>query len=176
MLFASQIPQMPRRFPGQRGIRILVRTAHIGAVVLFMGAVLGGSRSVVGAAALGGTGIYLVIDQMIRDGSAHFRYVAFWAVILKILALTLGILNPDWLVAALWFCLVVGGLISHAPGRVRHHALWGEKGPCAKHPAHFDGADASEGAGRFGTNIPSEMCQSTPSASSKAVSGLPGAA
>jgi len=138
---------------------VVVRTAHIGAVVLFMGAVLSGSRSGAGGMALGVTGIYLVVDQMIRDGAAHLRYLVFWAVFAKVGALLFGILNPEWLVHSLWFCLVVGGLISHAPGQVRHFALWGGSGPCAHEQSRIKRESPREASVRFDTVHSSEMCQ-----------------
>ncbi len=162
---------MSRRFRGQRGIRTMVRTAHIGGVVVFMGAILGGGFSVVGGVVLGLTGVYLVVDQLIRDGSAHIRFAVFWAVVLKISALTVGFLHAAWLVPCLWFCLIVGGLISHAPGSVRHFSLWGEGGPCARRLAPSTQDDIPGKVVRFDTVPTKKMCHSPRVVSPESVRG-----
>lgn len=120
-----------RRFLARRGIRIAVRTVHIGSVVLFMSAVFSGTDPHSSGFVLVLSGFYLVSDKLLRDGLAHFRYLSFWVVFLKLVALCAGLIYRPILLESLWACLILGSLISHAPGTIRHFALWGKSGPCA---------------------------------------------
>jgi hypothetical protein len=122
---------MSRVFRGQRTIRILFRTVHIGSVVTFMGAVLCGQTPTGSLHLLLFSGAYLVAEQFYRYGPAYLRFASFWTVVTKVAILMLGLLVPQALVSTLWASLILGSLISHAPGRVRHFSLWGAVGPCA---------------------------------------------
>lgn len=121
----------PRRFPGQRWLRIGVRTAHIGCVAMVMGAVVFGGEARGWLVGLVVTGALLVAEELYRYGLDWLRYLSAWAVVLKIGLLAAGLMFPERLPALLWAALIVGGVISHAPGRVRQFPLWGAPGPCA---------------------------------------------
>jgi hypothetical protein len=114
-----------------RALRIVVRTAHIACIAMLLGAVtFGGGIGNWGHLAVF-TGGLLMAEELVRHGFRWFRWLQAWAIIGKMVALTVGVFVPGLLLTALWVCLVLGGLISHAPGRVRQYALWGAPGPCA---------------------------------------------
>ncbi len=71
-----------------------------------------------------GSGLIIVADDLYKYGMAWLRYLQAWAVIAKLALLMVGLLAHDWLVHSLLAALVVGSLISHAPGRIRHFSLW----------------------------------------------------
>ena len=118
---------MTRRFPGQRALRIAVRTAHIAAAVVLLGAVTWGHDPGASLLAVLLTGFLLVADDLYRYGPDWFRWVQSWVILGKLLVVALAATEP-W---ALWTALVLGSVISHAPGTVRQRPLWGRPGPCA---------------------------------------------
>lgn len=120
------------RFPGQRALHILVRTAHIGASSMVLGSVMLGVAPGGWVLAAGLTGLYLISDDVYKYGADWFRFLQSWAIALKLLALFIGALIPAALPACLWTALILAGLISHAPGAIRQYPLWGEPGPCAQ--------------------------------------------
>lgn len=124
-----------RRFPGQRALHIGVRTIHIATAGVTLGAATLGvdPGSWAGLALL--SGLVLLADDLFRYGDHWLRFVQAWAILLKLALLGLGMARPEWMAASLWAAVVVGGVISHAPGEVRQRALWGEDGPCAKRRA-----------------------------------------
>ncbi len=65
-----------------------------------------------------------------RHGLDWVRYAQGQATLVKVALLLFGFASPAAVLPALWGALVVGSLISHAPGWVRHYALWGADGPC----------------------------------------------
>lgn len=121
----------PRRFRGQRALHVVVRTAHIAAAGITLGGVTLGADPGAWAPAAGLTGAALVADDLYRYGEHWFRYTQSWVILLKLALLWGAAARPEHLGPALWAALVLGGLISHAPGFVRQHALWGPPGPCA---------------------------------------------
>jgi hypothetical protein len=122
---------MSRSFPGQRALHVVVRTAHIGAAGVTLGAVTLGADPALWPLAAGITGALLVLDDVYKYDADWFRWLQSHAILAKLGLLWLGTLRPEWLPAALWGALALGGLISHAPGRIRQAALWGPPGPCA---------------------------------------------
>ena len=122
---------MTGQVPAQRIVRTIIRTIHIGSVVMFMGSHLFSSSPGVALNVLIVTGLYLMFDQYIRDGADYFRYATFWSTLFKVFLLGLGFFMPKYMAGALWGCLIVGSMISHAPGKIRHYAVWGRPGPCA---------------------------------------------
>ncbi|MCO4746969.1 MAG: hypothetical protein KC912_19380 [Proteobacteria bacterium] len=73
----------------------------------------------------------LVGDDLYRYGVDLIRYLQFWAVVVKLVLLLVALSLPAWGGQAVLFALVIGSVISHAPGRIRQAALIGAPGPCA---------------------------------------------
>ena len=73
----------------------------------------------------------LVADDLYRYRLAWFRFAQAWIVLAKIAVLGWGIAVPEHRLVALWGVLIIGSVISHAPGNWRQYALWGPPGPCA---------------------------------------------
>jgi len=124
---------MPRRRRNaiHRALRIVLRTAHIACAVGTLGAAMYGADAGMWPAALAMSGCGLAVDDFHREGLDWLRYLQGQAALLKLALVTLGAAMPSLLLPCLWGALIVGALISHAPGRVRHAALWGPPGPCA---------------------------------------------
>ncbi len=118
------------KFPGQRALRIALRTAHIAAIGWLLGAAIyqGPSEGPVLATMLSGGA--MVVEALVRHGSDWLRFVGSWVVLAKLGLLIFALWSgmPLW---PLLLALVLGSVISHAPGRLRQHALWGENGSCA---------------------------------------------
>jgi hypothetical protein len=112
----------------RRAVRIILRTGHIAAVVGVVGSL---ENRVAWAGLLLASGGGIALLDLERHGADLFRYLQGQAVLAKLALLALGILVPWMLMPALWACLVIGAVISHAPGSIRQHTLWGPKGPCA---------------------------------------------
>ncbi|MCB9763520.1 MAG: hypothetical protein H6739_27380 [Alphaproteobacteria bacterium] len=125
------VPARARRYPGQRALRITLRTAHIGCAACTLGAALHGAEAGLWPAALVLTGAGIVADDLYRYGGDWLRFLQGQVVLLKLGLATLGAAVPSLLLPCLWAALILGGVISHAPGRVRQAALWGPPGPCA---------------------------------------------
>ncbi|MCB9765224.1 MAG: hypothetical protein H6739_35950 [Alphaproteobacteria bacterium] len=121
-----------RRYPGQRALRIALRTAHIGCAACTLGAAQFGAEAGWWPAGLVLTGAGIVGDDLYRYGADWLRFVQGQVVLLKLGLVTLGAAVPSLLLPCLWTALILGGVISHAPGRIRQAALWGPPGPCAE--------------------------------------------
>ena len=120
-----------------RALRIALRTAHIGAASLLLGAVHFAPDSAAltpWVMALLLTGATLLATELTRHGLDWLRFAQGWAVLVKLSLVVLGAVYPEALHGCLWGALILGSVLSHAPGRVRHWALWGEDGPCATPP------------------------------------------
>jgi hypothetical protein len=122
----------PKRYAGQRVLHIAVRTVHLGAVAMVLGSIAWGDHPAEWIALLVVSGGALVADDLYRYRASYFRYAQSWAILLKLALLVPAIFWSDLMIPGLWAALVVGSVISHAPGAVRHFALWGEPGPCAR--------------------------------------------
>lgn len=131
----TPISSTRRRYPGQRGVHIALRTAHIGAAGVVVGGVTLGVDSGSWPIIAGLTGVALVADDVFRYGEDWIRYVQSWAILAKLALLWFGIVEPALLGPAIWGALIVGGVISHAPGKIRQAAIWGPSGPCAARAA-----------------------------------------
>ncbi|HJN74692.1 MAG TPA: hypothetical protein QGF58_12235 [Myxococcota bacterium] len=120
-----------RRFPGQRAVRIALRTAHIASIVLLVGAATFGEPidDWLELALL--TGGLLVLEELFRYGLHWFRWLQSWVVVGKLALLLCVLTLPAYQLPALWTALVLGAIISHAPGAVRQFAIFGDPGPCA---------------------------------------------
>ena len=120
-----------RHYPGQRTLRITARTLHIASVAVVLGAVLFEGEPGGWLYTLVFSGLAIVADDFYRYGVDWLRYLQGWGVLLKIGLLIVGTLHIELLEACLWTALVIGSVLSHAPGSIRQKALWGAPGPCA---------------------------------------------
>ena len=126
---------MPRRFAGQRALRIAFRTAHLASIAVLIGAALFTSDAADYAPAAIATGSLLAGAELYRYGLDWLRWLQSWVVLAKLTLLTVGMLRPELLTGVLWACLILGAVVSHAPGSVRQWPIWGPPGPCARRPA-----------------------------------------
>ncbi len=123
---------MERRFPGQRALRIGLRTLHLAAMAVLVGAAIHGTDLELGLVGTLATGMALSGEALWRYGRDWFRWLQAWVVMAKLLLLVAALAWPAWRMEALWAALAAGSIISHAPGRIRQWPLWGEPGPCAR--------------------------------------------
>ncbi len=113
----------PRRYPGQRGLRIAARTVHIGAAGMLLGAAAFHQPADPWWEVVMFSGLVIVGDDLFKWGPLYLRMVQFWVVALKLSLVVFGGLHPDLLLPALWVVLVCGSVVSHMPGRFRHRRL-----------------------------------------------------
>ena len=121
---------MSRKYRGQRWIRIGLRTVHIAAASVVGGGAFYGHPANGWAGLLVASGGAIVLDDVYKYGGDYFRYLQSWAVIVKLVLLWIGLVSGS-LLFCLALALVIGSVVSHAPGYVRQHAFWGPNGPCA---------------------------------------------
>jgi hypothetical protein len=125
-----------RKFPGQRWLRITLRTLHLGTVAMVIGsAAFQGPELDLWLAGLLLSGGLLVVEELYRYGLDWFRWVQAWVILTKLALFAVVALLDTWQLPALWIALVLGAVISHAPGKLRQAPLWGEPGPCASKSA-----------------------------------------
>ncbi|TNE89028.1 MAG: hypothetical protein EP330_12575 [Deltaproteobacteria bacterium] len=115
-----------------RWLRIAARTVHLGAMAFVLVGACDGTIPGDAVAALVASGGYLVADDVRKHGPDLFRYLQFWAVVAKLLLLTALLALPDRAALAGFAALIVGSVVSHAPGWFRQHPLVGVPGPCAQ--------------------------------------------
>ena len=116
-------PNNPRLFPGQRGINILLRAAHL-----------------VGVAGIGGgflfsldealwrpwwwltlsSGVLLTLLYLYSDGRWLLQLKG-QVILLKLMLLALAIIVPTWQAELFVLVIILSALIAHAPGTVRNH-------------------------------------------------------
>lgn len=120
-----------RHFAGQRTLRIAARTVHLVAVAFVVGAALYGESAPGSGFALVASGAVMVTDDLWKYGADWLRYTQGWAVLLKVGLAVVAALSPPLAIPALVGAIVIGGVVSHAPGKVRQAAVWGPPGPCA---------------------------------------------
>ncbi len=131
---------MARKFPGQRWLRISLRTVHLGCVAMVLGGAAFGRQDLdLWLAGLLLSGGLMVVEELYRYGLDWFRWAQAWVVLIKLGLFAVVLTLEAWQVPALWCALVLGAVISHAPGKVRQAPLWGAPGPCA------DKSDVSSG-------------------------------
>lgn len=110
-------------------MRIALRTAHIGAASMMLGAAHWDSpQAAVHSDFVGlllGSGAGILMDDLYRYGARWVRMLQFWAAASKVALLVAGVLMPDLLIPCMWAALIVGSVVSHAPGEVRHFEFWG---------------------------------------------------
>lgn len=116
---------MGKHYRGQRLVRITARTVHIGAAAVVLGAAVWGHDALEWGGVLMASGLVIVADDVVKHGRSYLRYAQSWAVLAKLVLLAIGLAWPVILVPCLVGALVVGSLISHAPGAIRHFPVWG---------------------------------------------------
>jgi len=114
-----------------RAIRIGLRPLPIGAVAMVLGAVAfgGNAGSWWSLLVLSGGGI--IASDLYKHGIDWFGYACGVAALAKFALLFVGLLLPSLMLPCLWGCLIIGAVISHAPGSVRHAGVLGRPGPCS---------------------------------------------
>jgi len=117
--------EVVRGFRGERTLRITARTLHIGAAAVVMGAVLFDGVAGHWTPILVFSGLLIMIDDLYKHGVIYVRTAQAWVIALKLGLLALAVPFPHLLPAALWSSIVLGSVISHAPGSVRYRVLWG---------------------------------------------------
>ena len=124
MLKAVLFPKPLRNFPGQRWVRISVRTAHL----LCMGYLLGGTAHGLPLAAqpLGMWGT-LVTGLVFMGLELYASFIWLFqlkglAVIAKLLLLGAAAVSTGNGLAYLIAAVVIGGISSHMPGKYRYYS------------------------------------------------------
>ena len=120
------------KYKGQRILRISLRTTHIITIVFVSAVVIAGhgiQQSWLFALVASGCG--LLMDDFVRYGTKLFHYLQFWAILPKIFILACAITYPNQARELFVLAIVIGSLISHAPGKIRQYAFGGQPGPCA---------------------------------------------
>ena len=125
MLFSVDPLPPHRDFPGQRWVRISLRTAHL----LFMGLLLGGvakgfPMSELPLAYWGTliTGSLFALAE-VYNTVAWLYQVKGWVVMIKIVLMGAAGVSQE---NALWFlgaAVVLGGISSHMPGKYRYYSI-----------------------------------------------------
>ena len=115
----------------RRWLRIAARTLHLGAMAFVLVGAVQHAIPPSAVSLLLLSGGYLVADSLWRHGTDVFRFLHFWVVAAKLVLLLALLAAPSWAGAIAIAALVLGSVISHAPGRVRQWPLLGEPGPCA---------------------------------------------
>ncbi|MCP3668451.1 MAG: hypothetical protein GY696_39205 [Gammaproteobacteria bacterium] len=119
-------PDATRFFRGQRWVNIGLRTLHL-----------------VGLAGLGAGFLYAAADlswqlyyKITLYSGLGLMLIAIWnhgvwllqlrgqAILFKLLLLLLMPLFPGWEKTILLLIILISGVISHAPGKVRYYSLW----------------------------------------------------
>lgn len=122
---------MATRSPTHRYVSVLVRTAHLASVVGVFSSALAGAPWGPWVAPLGISGLLLIGDDLWRFGVDWLRFLQAWVVLGK-LGIFLIFAAHDAPVAGLWIAFLLGSIISHAPGELRHLPLFGDPGPCGR--------------------------------------------
>jgi len=119
-----------RRSTAHRWVDIGLRTAHLAAMGVFLGGAVLGEVPVGATDAVVVSGVLMCASELSRHGLDWLRYTQAWTVIVKVACF--GILaalgHP---LAGAGLALLLGSVISHAPGAIRHASIVGEAGPCA---------------------------------------------
>ena len=125
-MFFSVDPLPPsRHFPGQRWVRISLRSAHL----LFMGLLLGGVAQGVPLAQLPeaywGTiitgGVFALLD--FYNTFVWIYQIKGWVVMLKIGLMAAAGSAGDHALLFLGMAVILGGISSHMPGNLRYYSI-----------------------------------------------------
>ena len=122
MLRRLLFPQPLRSFPGQRWVRISIRTWHL----LAMGVLLGGTAhgltlaeqpwGVYGTLLSGA--VFVLVE--LHTSFIWLMQLKGLAVVLKFLLLGAAVASPEHSLSYLVAAVVVGGISSHMPGKYRY--------------------------------------------------------
>lgn len=113
----------PRSFRGQRAVRITARTVHIAAIAVWIGSYVYDGDSGLWPIVAAITGFVIVASDVFKYGLDYFRYMLSWAIALKLIIITVAHFWIPLRPFALGVSLVIGSLISHAPGKIRHFSF-----------------------------------------------------
>ena len=113
-----------RDFPGRRLTVNLMRALHLVALAGFAAAVLAaGPHGWRWAIVLLGSGaVMMALDAWSEPG--YLRQVQGVAMLVKLLLVTAMIAWQEMQQALFWLLIVYSAMLSHAPGRLRHHRLY----------------------------------------------------
>jgi hypothetical protein len=112
-----------RDFPGRRWFNLTLRTVHLAGIVLLGSALLGGGDPATGAGLTFVSGLAMFAgDAWANPG--HLREAAGAGVLLKLVLVAAMALVPALALPLFWGILVLSGLLSHAPGAMRHRRLF----------------------------------------------------
>ncbi|MFQ5843563.1 MAG: hypothetical protein ACE5JG_01095, partial [Planctomycetota bacterium] len=123
-LFALLFPAEPRSFPGRRGVKIVMRAAHVFCAGVLVGAFVLDAAADLRSAWLWVTilsGVLILLLDL-HETAAFFCQVRGLVVLGKIASLALLPWLGVWL---LGFLLVASVISSHAPATVRHRQVLG---------------------------------------------------
>jgi hypothetical protein len=112
-----------RDFPGRRWFNLTLRTAHLAGIVLLGSALLGGGDPAAGAGLAFVSGLAMFAGDVWAN-PGHLREVAGAGVLLKLALVAVMALAPALALPLFWGILVLSGVLSHAPGAVRHWRLF----------------------------------------------------
>jgi hypothetical protein len=114
-----------RDFPGRRWIDILLRAAHLIAVIAFGAAILHPAcvpmPEYAGIAVFVSGGLMAALDGWCKPG--HWVEGAGLSLILKLLLVAGMIALPRWQVPIFWGVVAWSAIFSHAPSRFRNKRL-----------------------------------------------------
>lgn len=125
-LFRALVPDTPRGFPGQRWVRISLRTLHLIGVAGLGGGFLYGAEPAMWMPYLWltvATGMAMVIVELCSTGLWLIQ-VRGMSVVIK-LALVAWLLRTEHLELPLMITvIVISGVVSHAPAGVRYFSVF----------------------------------------------------
>ena len=108
-----------------RWLNVILRGAHLVAVILLGAAVLGGPVTLDAAAvAVVASGFAMFVLDAWRK-PAYLREVAGIAVMAKLLLVGWMAVDPDLRLPLFWAIVMLSALFAHAPARFRHRVMIG---------------------------------------------------
>ncbi len=116
---SAELPD-PRRYKGQRVVRIGLRTVHIGGACMVLGAAHFAEVPPTAMTVLILSGLGIALDDLYKWGTVYLGMVQSWVVGTKLTLLLVAASVPEALLPCLWTALVLGSVVSHSPGRLRH--------------------------------------------------------
>ena len=119
-------PVPVRDFPGQRWVRISVRTWHLAAMGFLLGGTALGLSPAEQPAAVWHTfasGAVFSTLELYHSGIWLYQLKG-WAVMAKFILLGGWVLSAGHGLAWLLAALIIGGISSHMPGRYRYYCPW----------------------------------------------------
>jgi len=109
-----------RDFPGRRWLSIALRSLHLAGVVLAGAGIFGnGAHLAFGIALMLPTGFALYGIELLRHPDC-WREVAGLLTPLKLAALAVMMLAPEFAGPLFWLLLIASSVVSHAPWEFRH--------------------------------------------------------